>query len=476
MSSIGVVWRQRNNQFKQADVILQQGEEEGSPSKSKPRRAHKISIKTWKRMVLFILAILTGIYSSSIILMEINNNKTHELITLGDKPIVDKPVIVDKEDDPSISSSDEYAVGKRMFRLVDRTIHQHSTNNNTSYLNLAIESCDKEYDNNKEYPTIYKELATKRRTRWKRAEAEVNIIQMINDKLGGLYYATKLGVRTPQILFCGVAEDLPKDINTLGKKYVVKPLSGHSAQGVKVIVDGINAMNNHDNDEEFSYNTLVEEYGSQEETIVEELIESADQTYNGLIPPDYKFHVYGGVPEIMFRVDRNKGQKCADHFDVTSSNNKWKVIEGLPRSDHEPHCPENTLYSNISRETAMMDAVRKVASNASKNWLRIDMYDSKNGPVFGEITPWSNNGQASPKASCVMSYLFTAHAYKNEGLDDAATVNEVKKKFGLDTINISDDVDNEFYPPEAHQWRSFTQMAKCNKVMKAQEEWLKSNG
>ena len=88
------------------------------------------------------------------------------------------------------------------------------------------------------------------------------------------------------------------------------------------------------------------------------------------------------------------------------------------------------------------------------------MYDSKNGPVFGEITPWSNNGYAAPRASCVMSYLFTANAYNNEDLDDAATVNEVKKKFGLDYFNISDDIDDEFYPPEARQWKSFTQMEK----------------
>lgn len=429
----------------------------------------------WKRKVMFILAALTFIYSSSIIILM---EKNYELIMLDDKPIiVDKTRIVDtKEQSPSISSSDEYAVGKRMFRLVDQTIHQHITNNNsTSYLNLAIESCDKEYYDNEEYPTIYKNIAIKRRTRWKRAE-EVNIIQMINDKLGGLYYATKLGVLTPRILFCGLAKDLPKDINTLGKKYVVKPLSGHSAQGVKVIVDGVNTLNNNrDDDEEFSYNTLVEEYGSQEETIVEELIESADPKYNGLIPPDYKFHVYGGkVPEILLFIDRNKGQKCEDHFDVTSSKDKWKVIEELPLRD-QPHCPKSTLYSDTSRETAMMDAVRKVAIKASKNWLRIDMYDSINGPVFGEITPWSSNGLAAPRASCVMSYLFTAHAYNNEDLDDAATVNELKRKFGLETFNSSGNHDDEFHPPEANQWKTYTQMEKCNKVMKAQEEFIRSN-
>jgi len=388
-----------------------------------------------------------------------------------------------KEVDSSSINSDEYDdTAKRMFHLVDRTIH--TTNNDTSYLNLAIESCDKEYNNNDEYPTIYEDIATERRMRWRRAEGDdgkVNIIQMINEKLGGLYYATKLGIHTPRI-FCGIAEDLPKDINTLGRKYVVKPLRGHSAQGVKVIVDGVNTLTNQDDDyyeeeEEFSYNTLVDEYGSQEETIVEELIESADSNYNGLIPPDYKFHVYSGVPEILFRVDRNEGQKCADHFDVTSSN-KWKVIEGLPRTPwhDEPHCPKNTLYSNISREAEMINAVKKVASKASRNWLRIDMYDSKNGPVFGEITPWSNNGYAAPRASCVMSYLFIAHAYNNKDLDDAATVDEVKRKVGLDTDYIRYHRDDEFHVPEAREWKRYTQMEKCNKVMKAQEEWLSSNG
>jgi len=102
----------------------------------------------------------------------------------------------------SINSSDEYEyyAAKRMFHLVDRTLHS-TTNNGTSYLNLAIESCDKEYNNNKEYPTIYEDIVNERRMRWRRAEADdgkVNVIQMINEKLGGLYYAAKLGIRTPR--------------------------------------------------------------------------------------------------------------------------------------------------------------------------------------------------------------------------------------------------------------------------------------
>ena len=81
----------------------------------------------------------------------------------------------------------------------------------------------------------------------------------------------------------------------------------------------------------------------------------------------------------------------------------------------------------------------------------------------------------APRNSCVMSYLFIAHAYNNKDLDDAATVDEVKRKFGLDTDYIIDHRDDEFHVPEARDWKRYTQMEKCNEVMKAQEEWLSSN-
>ena len=53
------------------------------------------------------------------------------------------------------------------------------------------------------------------------------------------------------------------------------------------------------------------------------------------------------------------------------------------------------------------------------------LYDSKDGPILGEFTPFSALGKADPLPSCVMSYLFTAHA-KHGGLTDDADLAELE--------------------------------------------------
>ena len=294
----------------------------------------------------------------------------------------------------------------------------------------------------------------------------MNVIEMINDKLGGYMYATKLK-------FYGVAKDLPQDIALLGKKYVVKPLDGFSARGVKVVYDGVNVLKG----EKVNYDMLVKEYRPEAETVVEEIIESADSKYDGLAPPDYKVHVYEGVPEIMFRIDRNQGQKCWDYVDVSS---KWRRLEGFLHRTY-PNCDSSsTSYPEPSREAALMDAVQILASKASKNWIRIDMYDSKDGPILGEFTPFSTDGRADPLPSCVMSYLFTTHA-KHGGLtDDAETIRALKQGLGLNQGDAPEEQDQEedkfdFYPPEAQEWKQYKEISKCKMVMEAQQELSKLN-
>ena len=383
---------------------------------------------------------------------------------------------------------------EQMFHFVDLTLppsQSVSTTTPPSYLQHAIESCTNA-DNilsthNNSYPSIYKPIVQKREWRWKKAERDqnnTNIIQMLNDKLGGYYYATKMGVQTAKILYCGVAKDLPRDISSLGDKYVIKPLHGWSAKGVKVVVNGVNILNKKDTTKSIiiSYDSLVDEYGSDGEIFVEELIESAHLNYVGRIPPDYKFHVYEGIPELMFRVDRNVGHECADMIDVTSASSSssegWNIFEGL-QHEKQPTCNQTNMPNmDISRQNVMMDAVRKLASKIGENWLRIDMYDSDHGPILGEFTPSSGGGKESPLASCVMSYLFISHAYHNDTIDDAGVIMELKEKYGLidkqtkyTTISeLKKKDNNDFYPVEAQQWKTYTQMQRCNKVMEAQKE------
>lgn len=357
-------------------------------------------------------------------------------------------------------------------------------------LQKAIDSCNSTGDKIDEYSSLYKQIVSKRNLRWKKLRedgGEINFIQMINDKLGGYLYATKMGVRTPRILFCGIVKGLPRDIQLgFGDRYVVKILKGYNAQGVKVVIDGVNILK----DEKVTYDTLASEYELDDAIIVEEFVESANIKYDGLVPPDYKFHVFGGRPEIMWFVDRNRNAKCKNYYDLSSAQ-EWRFMEGfldtkLPNCS--PSGDEHGHYLEPSRRIALANAVQVLADNIpGNNWVRIDMYDSKDGPILGEFTPFSSNGKTTPLDGCVMSYLFIAYSEQYGGwTDDAATASRLKDKvgdfrneLGIDrVISISaaektlyHQSNMGFFSPEAHEWYQSNILRKCQKVMAAQYEF-----
>jgi len=347
-----------------------------------------------------------------------------------------------------------------------------------SFLDEAVDACEEAKDEHGIYPSIYEKIVNRRILRWEKARKDhrYNFLQMINCKLGGYMYATKLGVRTPHILFCGMAKEISKNMRLFGNKYVIKPLKGHSSRGVKVVKDGVDVLN----DKPVSFESLTKIYDDdEEETMVEELVESVHPKYDGLTPPDYKFFVYEGtVAEILWNVDRQHG--CSDFFDVRSE--KWSFMKDL-KSNSKPPCSQETRdaleLEDPSRQNALKDAVQILASSAGPNWIRVDMFDSKHyGPVLGEFTPFSSKGHGEPLESCVMSHLFIVHAEHGGPNDDSDLLHDLM----IDVIKFKDmlRMKNEpkasrstfdFYPPQAHEWLELDEMTKCKKVMEAQREF-----
>ena len=189
-------------------------------------------------------------------------------------------------------------------------------------------------------------------------------------------------------------------------------------------------------------------------------------------------------------IDCNKGRKCKNYYDVSSKGRKWRFPKAFV-DPNSPHCSHAKQYKTInnpletSRQGAMEDAVQALASNIGPNWIRIDMFDSKDhGPVLGEFTPSSTDGQASPLDGCVMSYLFIVHAdYNGEpGSDDAANirqlnesdVDEFKKKLRIPkTHTKGGDMKQsrfDFYPTAALEWSLHDELTKCEIVMQAQKQ------
>jgi len=67
----------------------------------------------------------------------------------------------------------------------------------------------------------------------------------------------------------------------------------------------------------------------------------------------------------------------------------------------------------------MIDTVQKLAAFLRQDYLRIDMFDSKDGPMLGEFTQFHSNGLDLPLAGCIQSYMFIQHAVHSRVSDDA---------------------------------------------------------
>ena len=350
-----------------------------------------------------------------------------------------------------------------------------------TFLRDALDSCEAAKNEHGEYPFMFEKIVVGRNEQWRKEQQKYNFLKSINDKLGGYMYATKHGVRTPRILFCGKAKDIPRSTNLFGNNYVIKPLKRHSAQGVRVIRNGLDIMKM--KNERVSYDMLTKAYDEDEtEILVEELIGSANPKYDGLIPPDYKFFVYGGGKiELLWIIDRNMKPECSNFFDLSLSNKNWSFLEdvigGYPRPCSNDARKAILEDAPRQRRKLMEDAAQTLADSIGPNWMRIDMYDSTHGPVLGEFTPFSGNGKGEPFFKCVMSYLFIAHAEHGAPNDDSDLIsksllndaNEFKARSRMkNRAKHSNNGTFDFYPPEAREWLEFDEMTKCKKVMAAQ--------
>lgn len=380
---------------------------------------------------------------------------------------------------------------------VDNPYSNTPTNNSPTFLRDALQSCRNANTTDDEYPNIWDDIVPKRNNQWEYGKNLTNSIRhlkMIDHKFGGYIYATKMGVQTPKLLFCGKARDV--NVTALGSNnYVVKPLSGHSARGVIVVKNGVDLFTK----KEATHDLFVEG-GSDELTMVEELIESAHPAYKDLVPPDYKFHVYEKRMEIMWKVDRNEKEKgCRKVFDV--SNDNWQTMDELNNCKEGSYDGEFQHLLSPERKGAMKNAVEALASNMGMNWMRVDMFDGKDGPVLGEFTAYSTMGKtrsfystmvktakktASSFEGCVMAYLFLAHTehgasddrYTLQALENESTaVNEYKKQLGLGiktesayNSNLLSALPKHITLEEIEEFEEMTQLERCEKVMKMQQD------
>jgi len=219
----------------------------------------------------------------------------------------------------------------------------------------------------------------------------LNKFMKFEDKLYTYSFVQRLGVPTPKVLWVGDVQDVPS-LETFPDNVVIKPNSMSDAHGVFLLKNGRSAF-----DDRTRYtsqqiiNGIVDTplvTSAEIPVIAEEFLESyhAEDT----IPRDYKFYCNGENVFMVCIVCRTT-KIVADslknsHYSLNVNFEPLpeKVVESYP---FNPTSPEKPVYWDT-----MVDHVKRIGKEVGC-FVRIDMYATKNGPVFGEITPTPNGGK-----------------------------------------------------------------------------------
>ncbi|PFG38845.1 teichuronopeptide biosynthesis TupA-like protein [Georgenia soli] len=201
-------------------------------------------------------------------------------------------------------------------------------------------------------------------------------------------WARSFGVRTPRLL--AVHEHVREiDWSALPDRFVLKPTRGASSAGVLLLTrrggDWLDLVTGRDLTEQ-GVVTELESLAARKEVsaavLLEELIE--DPRFPGAQPPDYKVSTFFG--RIGFIEAKSHGY--ADGRPVA----RWRVFGpdwtdlGNGFNDEQDHTIPPPLHAE-----ELLEVAARVSAAIPRPYLRVDMLDSADGPVLGEITPEPGN-------------------------------------------------------------------------------------
>lgn len=219
-----------------------------------------------------------------------------------------------------------------------------------------------------------------------------------NDKMAARDLAVRSGVRPPVLL------DGPSSLRHLTPQTtpaVLKPVHGCSSRGVHLLVphgEGYRELLTGSSTtwEQVIASALAAKHTPRNQALIrrghpdatrppwllEELILQNDHAAY-----DWKLFTFGQEPAVVLQMLRHPGGTNIKWWDATDWSDVgnihptrgWTVDPTLP----PPASPERLL-----------DAARKVAQHVPTPFVRVDLYEAQDGPVFGEITPIPTGGSS----------------------------------------------------------------------------------
>ncbi len=241
-------------------------------------------------------------------------------------------------------------------------------------------------------PSFQEHIAA-RRDRWDRVGRPAHL-QATAGKLAGRQFVLDHGYRVPERI--AVLDHISglDALQVYGPRFVVKPIDGYSAKNVFAMHDGINLFDGL----ALSRADIIAAVGPETTSrfIVEELIQ--DFTGRRAAPLDYKFYCFGNDVPLVQVVERNSTSDL-------HQNRIWYLTEAFERIGMTVrlHIRDARGKPPLPPHYPAMLAMARDLSCRLNGFVRVDMYDTPTGPVFGEFTPFPGAGRGyAPRANAML--------------------------------------------------------------------------
>ncbi|MEJ5866173.1 ATP-grasp fold amidoligase family protein [Pseudokineococcus sp. 5B2Z-1] len=204
----------------------------------------------------------------------------------------------------------------------------------------------------------------------------------VNSKTDSAAWADRMGVRRPAVhARVPRAQDLPWA--ELPERFVVKPVHGAASRGVHLLERRGAALVDVRDGASLTEDAVVERLSGlaadglvSAETLVEELV--LDPLFPGAAPADWKFTTFfGDVGLIEGKVG-------------TSGGPRWRAFDDAWRPVGPGYAFNRSWDESIRpplHADDLLTLARRISAAVPRPFVRVDLYDSLEGPVFGEITP-----------------------------------------------------------------------------------------
>lgn len=209
----------------------------------------------------------------------------------------------------------------------------------------------------------------------------------LHDKIFGQQFVAMIGAPTSEFLrvFNSPAEI---DLFGLPDTFVLKPTFSSSSFGVMVLERRGEDFFDYLRDRHLTLQQIWDEqrnlYEKSQATSKAWVVEPKVQDMEGhLVPDDYKFYCFQGEIGLVHRTIRHKPYNQHVYFDGNfqtmtgpDKNLIWTHPRIVERVHREPPANANQ----------MLRIARRISVAVPSPFVRVDMYNTKSGPVFGEFT------------------------------------------------------------------------------------------